>query len=268
MQQTPRFFVAFGFALLTLTTLVSSTGAQCWTCAGVPINPTCNQILGSGYSNCIYNVGDASCKLTGSCSPNGGGGGGPCAAWTEPIRVPGKSVATLALLFESDAATNAHLFGGRGHALRVVSGGAFGGLNADRVAQQIRSLSGGRPGVLPLASAFADFNNGGIALSVGHGTDGGIEFAPVANGPSAHLEVHFKGARQIENSIDGADVMPEDLLLLDVSIQGKVYVLALAAKSFDLQAGNDEVNSESIREFTQSVRSYPIRTQDPPIHEC
>src|SRR5262249_28462124 len=115
--------------------------------------------------------------LSGAC-PDGGGGGGPCAAWTQPVRQSGQSVATLALMFESDAATNAHLFGGRGHSLRVLSGEAFGGLRAEDIAAQIRSLSGDKAGVLALAAAFANFNNGGIAVSVGHGTDSGIEFAP------------------------------------------------------------------------------------------
>jgi hypothetical protein len=178
-------------------------------------------------------------------------------------------VATLAFLFESDAASNAHLFGGRGHGLRVVNGGAFGTVTPDAAAQQIRSLSGGRVGVLPLVTALANFNSGGVAVSLDHGTDGGIEFAPVASGVGSSFEVHWKGARQLENAIESADLMPQDLLLLDVSIQGKAYVLAISAKSLDLRTPEGQkASSETMREFTQAIRSYPIRVSNPPIHIC
>jgi len=268
MNKVSRFLVlSFGMMLCTFL-FVASAGAQCLTCAGDPLTgnppPTCVYNGDTGWASCIVYPAEPWCKLSGDCGGGGGGGGGPCAAWTQPIRSPGQSVATLALLFESDAATNAHLFGGRGHSLRVVSGGAFGSVTPDGVAQQIRSLSGDRAGLLGLAVAFANFNNGGIAVSLGHGTDGGIEFAPVADGPGTRFEVHWKGARQMENAIDSANLMPEDLLLLDVSIQGKAYVLAVSAKTLNLQSPNIKTeSSDLIRQFTQSVRSYPIRVLCP-----
>lgn len=266
MNRVSRFVFGFGFALLVLSFFVPIAGAQCLTCNGDPLTgnppPTCAYSGDGGWASCIVYPTEPWCKLSGDCG--GGGGGGPCAAWTQPIRQPGQSVATLALMFESDAATNAHLFGGRGHSLRVLSGAAFGGLNADAIASQIRSLSGDRAGVLALAAAFANFNNGGIAVSVGHGTDSGIEFAPVADGPGARFEVHWKGARQMQNAIDSANLMPGDVLLLDVSIQGKAYVLAVTAKSLNLSSPGIKTESgDLIRDFTQSVRSYPIRVLCP-----
>ena len=39
----------------------------------------------------------------------------------------------------------------------------------------------------------------------------------------------------MQNAIDSANLMPGDVLLLDVSIQGKAYVLAVAAKNLNLQ---------------------------------
>lgn len=265
MNRVSRFVLAFGFALLVFSFLVPAAGAQCLTCNGDPLTgnppPTCAYTSDGGFASCIVYSGDPWCRLSGSCQGSGGGGD-PCSAWTQPIRQPGSSVASLVLLFESDAATNAHLFAGRGHSLRVIPGGAFGGLNADGVASQIRSLSGGKAGLLPLASAFANFNNGGIAVSIGHGSDGGIEFAPVADGPGARFEVHSKG--QVENAIDSANLMPGDLLLIDVSIQGKAYVLAVTAKNLNLQSpGIKTESSQIIRDFTQSVRSYPIRVLCP-----
>jgi hypothetical protein len=268
MKRISRSVVFLCLAMtLTVFLFVASAGAQCLTCAGDPLTgnppPTCAYSGDSGWASCIVYAGDPWCRLSGACG-GGGGGGDPCAAWTQPIRVPGQSVATLALLFESDAATNAHLFGGRGHSLRVVSGGAFGSVTPDGVAQQIRSLSGDRAGLLGLAAAFANFNNAGIAVSLGHGTDGGIEFAPVADGAGTRFEVHFKGARHIGNAIDSANLMPEDLLLLDVTIQGKAYVLAVSAKTLNLQSPSVKTeSSEIIRSFTQSVRSYPIRVLCP-----
>jgi len=267
MKKVSRFTLAFGSTLLVIAFFAPLAAAQCLTCTGDPLTfnppPTCSFTGGDGYASCIVYPTDPWCKLSGTCSGGGGGGGGPCAAWTQPIRQPGQSVATLALLFESDAATNAHLFGGRGHGARVVSGGAFGGINADAVAQQIRQLSGDKAGLLALAGAFANFNNGGIAVSVGQGSDGGIEFAPVADGPTSRFEVHWKGAKQLENAIESANLMPGDLLFLDVSIQGKAYVLVLNAKSIDLKSGSKTETTEIVRQFTQGVRAYPIRVLCP-----
>src|SRR5512136_988399 len=120
MNRVSRFVLGLGFAVLVLSFLVPAARAQCLTCNGDPLTgnppPTCAYTSDGGYASCIVYPGDPWCRLSGDCGGGGGGGGGdPCAAWTQPIRQPGQSVATLALLFESDAATNAHLFEGRGH---------------------------------------------------------------------------------------------------------------------------------------------------------
>lgn len=270
MKSLLKLTLGIGFLVVLLSFTVSLAGAQCWTCSGDPLDgdppPDCVTTGGAGFLACTLYPAEPWCKLSGSSCGGGGGDGdpGPCATWTQPIRVPGQSVATVAELFQTDAATNAHVFGGRGHGVRVISGGAFGGVSTDRTAGLIRQLSDGKAGVLPLALAFTNFNNGGVALTIGRGSVDGVEFAAVSDGMAAHLEVHWKGARQLERAIENADLMPDDLLLLDVSIDGKAFILALNSKSLDLRAADVRDRASEIqRNFTQDVRSYPMRIACP-----
>src|SRR5215471_2131950 len=108
MNRVSRFIPSLGFALLVLSFLVPAGGAQCLTCAGDPLTgnppPTCVYSGSCGWASCIVYPAEPWCKLSGTCGDGscGGGGGSPCAAWTQPIRQPGQSVSTLALMFESD----------------------------------------------------------------------------------------------------------------------------------------------------------------------
>src|SRR5207247_10688389 len=102
------------------------------------------------------------------CAGGGDGGGGGCGGDFEmsmPAQPQGRTVATSALIFKSQAALNARIFGGRGHAARVLPGAAIDDLTLEGAVSAIAGLDAETTGVLELAHAYTNMNNGGVALN-------------------------------------------------------------------------------------------------------
>ena len=229
-----------GLAALGLAGLPTTTNAQCWSCPGTPgqDNFHCASAA-AGSWDCTQEYPGAPCMGHAGCSGGGGGGGGGCDGEglnfmsSQP---QGKTVATSALLFKSQASLNAHVFGGRGHAVRVVPGVAFDDLTAEGAVGAIAALDAQAAGVLKLAHAYTNMNNGGAALNWMTGPGDGYVFAAVSEASGTHLGLRAKQGRQRVGDLIDKRVSDSDLVLVDLQINGQAYVLAMKLQSLDQAA--------------------------------
>lgn len=260
-----RTLLAFVFSILALVGLSSGAAhAQCVTCSG----GHCVYVT-SGHGSCVtYPDPDFPCKLacpncpTAPCDPGGGGGGGGgggCALF-DPASArgsvaPNKTVATAGLLFRTSAATNAKVFGGRGRGYLVLPGG-FGDLTVDGAARAIEGVAPEMAGRLTPAFGFSNFNNAGIPVSF-TGPDGeGFGLAPATNDFGSHLQLRVRGMTRLTRAVGDVDLSGGDLLLIDVSMHGKAYILILKSDVLDSSSPDAESRMRSIQDSLRN--GYPL----------
>ena len=273
MRKSPLVLVIL--SLFLLIGLSSSSQAQCITCAG----GHCVYVT-SGHGSCVeYPDPDISCKLacpncpTAPCDPGGGGGGGGGCAVFDPMDAlgsvaPNKTVVTSGLLFRSDAATNAKVFGGRGQGVRVLPGGAFGDLTADGAARAIEDLSPQAAGRLTLSHGFTNVNNAGIPVSFTTPDGEGFGFAPSTGVVGAEVRVKVRGMTKLARAVGNVGLSTQDLLLVDVSIHGKAYILALKSEVLDSSAPDSQARLRTIEDsLRNSYQMFPT-IERIPIETC
>jgi len=268
----------FSFVLLVLSVLsfvgwTSASQATCVTCSGGHCT-----FVASGHGSCVEYPWDPDfpCKLscpncpTVPCDPGGGGGG--CVMF-EPgaTRAPmasNKAVVTTGLLYQSEARVNAKVFGGRGHSVRVMPGGVFGEMTADGVARAIEGLAPEATGQLALGHGFTNVNNAGIPVSFMTPDGEGFGLLPATSGFGANVQVKVRGMTKLVRALGNISLTNGDLLLVDVSMRGKAYILALKSEVIDDTSGDANarlgVITSSMRD---SYRLYPNPYQIP-IDEC
>jgi hypothetical protein len=268
------------FASLSVLLPFASPSFAQTSCVTCGLDGHCTYVA-SGFGACTDYPTDPTCKLACPDCPNapcdrsggggGGGGGGNCLVF-DPIgtfdRVePTKTVVTAGLLFRTDAATNAHVFGGRGQGYLLVPGAGFGDLTADGAARAIQSLSPIAMNELVLAHAFTNVNNAGIPISFVSPDGEGFGFAPGSSGSSARLQLRTRGMTHIARALGSVDLSGGELLLVDVSIHGQAYILVLETDVLDRSLGS-ETRLRAIQDsMRRGYQLYPYK-QDPPIHEC
>lgn len=270
----------FSLVLLVLSVLsfvgwTSTSQATCVTCSGGHCT-----FVASGHGSCVEYPWDPEfpCKLscpncpTDPCNPGGGGGGGGCVmfepgAARAPV-APNQAVVTTGLLYQSEAHVNAKVFGGRGRSVRVLPGGVFPEMTADGVARAIEGLAPEAAGQLALGHGFTNVNNAGIPVSFMTLDGEGFGFLPATSGFGANVQVKVRGMTKLVRALGNISLTNSDLLLVDVSMRGKAYILALKSEVID---GSSSDANTRVRVITDSMRDsyrlYPNPFQIP-IDEC
>ena len=260
--------------LLVAAVFVANANAQCVACTG-PGGPgqTCITAA-SGWSSCTTSPDpDIGCKVScpgcpdQPCDTGGGGGGGGGCDGTGFSQIPvtgDESVVTTAVIFETDAATNAHLFGGRGQGYRILSGAAVAGFDAQTAARVLTGAVG--PGSdVRLAFAITNINEAGIPTTIAARTGEAFTFAPRGEGSRANVQFRVRGANKLARAIEAVALTPNDVLLVDVQAQGKAYVLVLRSESFHRSAADFAQRIQAIQDaLRQSVQGIP-RTSGPSV---
>jgi hypothetical protein len=262
----------FTAAVVVLVALISASTvcAQCLTCTN-PFGGHCVTVS-SGFGSCTDypNSGDVTCKLacpncpTEGCS--GGGGGGECIVYTGDMGSAvsmGYTTATVGLIFKTDAATNAHLFGGRGQGYRVVPGSVLGDVDASAVRQTVQNLIGGGAN-LNVAFAFSNFNEAGIPIQFVSGGTEGFALAPSTNGMSSTIKFRIQNANKLDRALNQATLQSSDLLLIDIKARGQVYVMAINIQALNRSAGDFGSRIERIQELLRQT-SAPYTGIDPMV---
>ena len=274
MKKSPAFILSLVLVLLFAFPTASHAQTLCVTC----LDNHC-QLAGSGHGSCTQYPTDPWCKLacpncpTQSCDNGGGGGGGGGGCLTfDPISPldrtdPTKTVVTSAVLFHTDAATNAHVFGGRGQGYLLVSAVGFGDLTVDGAARAIQSASPRAAGQLVLSQAFTNVNDAGIPVVFTTPEGEGFGFAPTTSGSGSHLQVRTKSMAQMSRALGRIDVSGQDLLLVDVSIRGQAYILVLQSEVLDRSLSSQERLRAIEDAIRSSFQTYP-NAEHTPIHEC